>query len=189
MATLTDALDRILALIAGGTKQDAHLLRQAASHLTTALEPAFWVDGTHLQAQSGHVVFDNESAAINDLLLVNGLSRLPAAVGRPSTRNASNTSVVAIVTSIAQSAQILAATAIDDATAASRSHDIADAQNDLSAGEHDFSSGDYRGTISQFEDAWTDLERGEAVGHAEEARDCTAEGPAEAAFEERAVIP
>jgi hypothetical protein len=68
--------------------------------------------------------------------------------------------VIAIVTSIAQSAQILAVTAIDDATAASRSHDIADAQNDLSAADRDFAAGDYRGVIRQFEDAWKDATKG-----------------------------
>src|SRR5581483_2647519 len=97
------------ALLVGANKKDAGRLKDVVSKLTDAVDPSRWVDGNHLVPKPhGSEEFDREQQAAAKL---EEMTRDPATA-------IPNATLQPLIDALVQADQILATTAIADATAA-----------------------------------------------------------------------
>ena len=102
MQAKAHAIGTLFALLPTGDKGDDKRIEKAIDSIEDSLDPAYWVDGTHL-TDRGNKVFDEEKKAVKDLMRVHG----PA-----------ETDAQAIIDVLVDADQTLAAVAIADAVAA-----------------------------------------------------------------------
>ena len=101
MQAKAHAIGTLSALMPTGDKGDDKRIEKAIDSIEDSLNPAYWVDGTHL-TDRGNKVFDEEKKAVKDLMSVDG----PA-----------ETDAQAVIDVLVDADQTLAATAIADAVA------------------------------------------------------------------------
>jgi len=143
---MSNVLVELSALRAGvGRTPDRHSLDQAINHLRQALEPSLWLDQTHLERRDGDRVFNEEKAAVQELV---GL------VNRES-GGASAVILHGIINRIASADWLLASVAIQDAAAVvATPKQLTHALQEVRKGEQEAAQGQFEAGIAHFRDAW-----------------------------------
>jgi hypothetical protein len=127
-------------------KRDLAELKEAIAHLTKSIDPNFYVDPGRLKPRQGERVFENEEAAVEELVELSKSKNVSAAVASTLTTN--------FLLLVAVDGQF-AVTALNDAEAANKSKQIlARAQKLLDEGNSDASAGHSLEAIEDYERAW-----------------------------------
>ena len=124
---------------------ESEKLDDAIQHLRKALNPAFWIDQTHLQPRGGEKVFDEDKDAVNKLrdLLKDKRRSIPEAV------------LQGFLMRIVRADRLLALVAINDSVAAGLDpNEIANARGELGRGDKDVAGGRYESGIDHYREAW-----------------------------------
>jgi uncharacterized delta-60 repeat protein len=139
-------LDELKALRAGVTDDhDGKKLDEAIKHLTTALEPARWIDQTHLQRQGGEKVFDEERQTVHALveLLKDRKSTVPDAI------------LQAFIDALLRADRLLAVIGVDEAEAAGvKAKKIAEDRREIAQGDDGAARGKFEEAIDHYRNAW-----------------------------------
>jgi hypothetical protein len=146
----SNVLAQLSALSASVTHSNklAHLT-QAIAHLGGSLQPGIWLDQTHITRRQGALAFNEESAAVQQLLLLmkGGDSSLP------------QTLVQGFIDRIVKADRLLAVVAINDALAAGAgAGKLARAREELAQGDNNISQGQYQPGMDDYRNAWTEAE-------------------------------
>jgi len=139
MQAKAHAIGTLSALVPTGDKGDDKRIEKAIDSIEDSLNPAYWVDGTHL-TDRGNKVFDEEKKAVKDLMHVDG----PA-----------ETDAQAVIDVLVDADQTLAATAIADAVAAGGdARYIEKAEQQMTAALDDVARGEPDKAIDHYKSAW-----------------------------------
>jgi probable HAF family extracellular repeat protein len=135
-AALADAL---AALPASGSATTDAAIASAIVDLDASADASLWIDGTHATASGGKTVFSKQQSAIKAL----------SKIASP------DPVVTQVIVATVALEQLLAQTAISDATARGGSvKTIAKAQKSLDAGRAAEAAGDWAKAANQYEAAW-----------------------------------
>jgi hypothetical protein len=117
--------------------------------LSSSLQPGIWLDQTHLTRRQGELAFNEESAAVQELLLL-------LKGGHPSL---SPTLVQGFIDRIVKADRLLAVVAINDALAAGADPaKLARAREELALGDDDITQAQYQSGIDHYRNAWKHAE-------------------------------
>jgi tetratricopeptide (TPR) repeat protein len=120
-------------------------LDEAIYKLQKSLDPALWVDDTHLNPKQGNKVFDKEKEGVHKLeeLLKDKKNTIP------------DDTLVGFIHCFTSVDRQLAVAAIDEAAAhGAKPEKIAKAREDLAKGDADAAKGDYDHAIDHYKHAW-----------------------------------
>jgi len=135
-ASLADAL---AAMPPSGSSTTDAAIASAIASLDASAAANLWIDGTHVTASGGKTVFSNQEAAIKTLSKISN----PDPV------------VTQVILATVALDQLLAQTAISDATArGGNAKTIAKAQKSLDSGRASEAAGDYFKAANEYEAAW-----------------------------------
>jgi uncharacterized repeat protein (TIGR03803 family) len=130
-----------------GTERDVcRRLDDAIQQLRASLDPAFWLDETHLETRQGKFVFDDDSAALTQLCLLQGLktSDLPPGL------------LEGLISRILRVDRLLASVSIQDAISEGIPQQrIQQAQKFLAQGDADAQADPCGNAVNEYRQAWT----------------------------------
>ncbi|MBN2506098.1 MAG: esterase-like activity of phytase family protein [Verrucomicrobia bacterium] len=129
------------------TKPAKHALQSAMRYLKRALDPALWIDSTHLQTPHGHRVFIEEVGAVHHL-------------DRLITLDTVGPIVQTAIARLVAADRLLADVAIHNALAAGGNPaKIAEAQQNLMTGDAELAGGDCVHAILRYAQAWVSAQQ------------------------------
>jgi len=135
---LVEAIAELTDLIPGASRSDSTRLSRAIGHIQSALQPALWVDASHLARRRGDSVFTHLSGALEALDAVSGQAE----------------NVAGAMDTLVSISRALAETAVDEADNDGESDRIiARARESLERGDDDQDGG--RNAIDHYRQAWT----------------------------------
>ena len=142
-------LDDLRALRATVTDEEAReRLDEAIEQLARSLNPALWIDQTHLQPRNGEDDFQYEKRSVQQLIELLGQGAVSEAV------------LQGFISRIVQADQLLARVAISDATAAGGDpRKIAKAENELARGDTAVAAGRFASGIEHYRQAWKTISK------------------------------
>jgi hypothetical protein len=133
------ALTALSSVLPTGSRYYDKLINHAIGSIEDSLNPAYWVDDTHL-TDKGNKVFDEEKKAVKDLLRVRGTAEAGVRV---------------VIAALVGADETLAGTAIADAIALGGSERyIAKAQAEMEKAEYDLARRSYDKAIDHYKKAW-----------------------------------
>jgi hypothetical protein len=130
-----------------GPNELAHL-GKAINHLANSLQPGIWLDQTHITRRQGEMAFNEESAAVQELLLL-----------LKGGHSLSQIILQGFIDRIVKADRLLAVVAINDALAAGAgSNKLAHAREELAQGDNNISQGQYQPGMDHYRNAWKEAE-------------------------------
>jgi hypothetical protein len=117
----------------------------AILHLQNSLNPAYWIDQTHLQPKGGNTALNEEKLAVNMLDVIMGSARCPAA---PAI-------LQGFIDRIVKSDWLLAIISIQDAASAGlNARKVAQDYAMVAKGDREADAGHYANAIEHYRNAW-----------------------------------
>jgi hypothetical protein len=127
------------------TKSFAQKFDAAIQHLADSLNPAYWINQTHLQPRSGNTAMNEEELAVNKLEDIMGSRKCPVA---PAV-------LQGFIDRIVKCDRLLATISIQDAANAGlNARRIAEALAMVAKGDHEAAAGHYANAIEHYRNAW-----------------------------------
>ena len=127
------------------TKPFAQKFDDAIQHLANSLNPAYWIDQTHLQPKGGNTAMNEEKLAVNELQDIMDAKRCPV---DPAV-------LQGFIHRIVKCDRLLAVINIQDAAKAGlNARKIAEALAMVAKGDHEAAAGQYANAIEHYRNAW-----------------------------------
>jgi hypothetical protein len=124
---------------------DTNRLDQAVGRLTDSLDPALWLDETHLTPKDGDRVFQGEKDAV---VMLQELAQDPSALIGPGALQGFNMRLLKVD-------RLLALISVDEAAAAGATpQKIAEDRSELAKGDEDAAAGRVANAIEHYRNAW-----------------------------------
>jgi hypothetical protein len=123
----------------------AHKFDDAIQHLADSLNPAYWIDQTHLQAKGGTTAMNEEKLAVERLREIMDSKKCPVALGE----------LQGFIDRIMKCDRLLAVIRIEEAARAGLNpKKVAGALETVAKGDAKAAAGHYANAIEHYRDAW-----------------------------------